>query len=216
MRHFVKFTGLKRPEAVRLVPDGGAAGFVVGAPQSPANLTLEQVSDLVAHLSTDAEAWAVTASPSAELVHSLFDEAGVDRVQVYGTIPPDLEFLEIHHVVPSLPIPLPGSGGAAPTVPPAEDYARLHLDAVGDPLRDHSGTRPEWEICARLVDEQPGRKLALAGGLTAENVGSALETVRPWGVDVWSGIERAPGDADPTRMQAFLEVVATYESEHPA
>jgi phosphoribosylanthranilate isomerase len=97
-------------------------------------------------------------------------------------------------------------------VPPAEDYARLHLDASGDPLPGGSTDRPDWEVCRRLVDAHPGRKLLLAGGITPENVVEALQTVRPWGVDVSSGVESAPGRKDAARIRALLEAVAAYDA----
>ncbi len=212
MKTFVKLTGVKDAEIVALVPDGGAAGFVVGAPASPRNVAPEAIPGLMDHLSKEAEAWAVVQDPSSELVHQLFDDIGVDRIQVYGTIPSDLEFLEIHHSVPSLPIGAPGSGAPDPPVPPAEDYARLHLDLVGSPLAAGSPDLPDWETCRRLVDAHPGRKLLLAGGLTPENVVEALQAVRPWGVDVSAGVESAPGQMDPARIRAFLAAVATFDA----
>jgi len=214
VRTFVKFCGLKDPAAVKEVPSGGAAGFVIGVPESPRNVSPEVVADLIAHVPTEAEAWAVVVDPSTELIHRLFDEVGVDRVQVYGTIPDGLEFLEVHHLVPSVAIAPTAAGAEDPKIPPAEDYPRIHLDAAGQPLPGGSGTRPDWEVCARIVDSHPGRKFVLAGGLTPENVADALGSVRPWGVDVSSGIESAPGVKDVTKMHAFLRAVEAFEAGH--
>jgi phosphoribosylanthranilate isomerase len=213
MRTFVKFCGLKNLEAVKEVPSGGAAGFVIEVPASPRNLSLAEAGRLMEAVPPEAEAWAVVVQPSAELIHRLFDELGVDRVQVYGPVPPDLEFLEIHHLVPSVPVP-PGPGAPEPTVPPAEDYPRIHLDAAGQPLPGGSGTRPDWETCARIIDRHPGRKFVLAGGLAPDNVADALATVRPWGVDVSSGIESSPGVKDLAKMRAFVAAVEEYESKN--
>ena len=214
MKTFVKFCGLARPEEVAEVPAGGAAGFVVEFPSSPRNIPLAQAAELIEALPPEAEAWAVVVQPSAELIHRLFDEVGVDRVQVYGDVPKGLEFLEVHHLVPSVPVPADAAGGPDPTVPPAEDYSRVHLDAAGQPLPGGSGVRPSWEVCARLVDAHPGRKMILAGGLTPENVGEALAIVRPWGVDVSSGIESSPGVKDRERMRAFRRAVEEFEHGH--
>lgn len=215
MRTFVKFSGLTTEEAVRSVPPGGAAGFVVAAPSSPKNLELDVVTPLIDSLTKDAEAWAVTASPPAELVHRLFDEVGVDRIQVYGEVPAGLEFLEIHHIVPSLAIPVAGTNGPEPTIPPAEDYSRLHLDCVGDALASGSSTRPDWEMAARIVEGQPGRKVILAGGLEPSTVAEALAAVRPWGLDVSAGLAGPAGQSEPERMRAFLAAVESYEKDHP-
>ena len=214
MRTFVKFCGLRESDAVKEVPAGGAAGFVVDVPASARNLSLERAAELIGGVPTEAEAWAVVVGPPAELIHRLFDEAGVDRIQVYGQVPTGLEFLEVHHLVPSMPIPPSIVGTELPKVPAAEDYPRVHLDAAGQPLPGGSGTRPDWEACARIVDAHPGRKFVLAGGLTAENVADALASVRPWGVDVSSGIESAPGVKDLARMRAFVRAVEAFESGH--
>jgi phosphoribosylanthranilate isomerase len=214
MRTFVKFCGLTQADTVAEVPAGGAAGFVVDVPQSPRNLTVDRAGELVALVPSEAEAWGVVVNPSAELLHQLFDEVGVDRIQVYGDVPPGLDFLELHHLVPSVPVAPSGAGAPDPTVPPAETYPRIHMDAAGGPVPGGSGIRPDWEVCARLVDANPGRKFILAGGLTAENVSDALAAVRPWGVDVSSGIERAPGEKDITKMRAFVAAVLQFESGH--
>jgi len=214
MRTFVKFCGLKDREAAREVPAGGAGGFVIGVPASPRNVSPERAAALISDVTTEAEVWAVVVDPSAELIHRLFDEVGVDRVQVYGQIPNGLEFLEVHHLVPSMPIPPTPTGGEDPKVPPAEHYPRVHLDAAGQALPGGSGVRPSWETCARIVDANPGRKFVLAGGLAPDNVADALASVRPWGVDVSSGVESAPGVKDVARMRAFVQAVEAFESGH--
>jgi phosphoribosylanthranilate isomerase len=208
----VKLSGLTDSASVRLVPNGGAAGFLVGVPGAARNLDPVRAAELVAEVPPGAEVWAVAREPTAELIHQLFDEVGVDRVQVFGAVPEGLEFLEMHHLVPSLPVPRAGTQGPEPKIPPAEDFSRLHLDATGDPASDGSAEMPDWEMCARIVDSQPGRKLTLAGGLTAANVAEALAAVRPWGVDVALGVESAPGQSDPAKVAAFLAAVAAYET----
>jgi phosphoribosylanthranilate isomerase len=214
MRTFVKFCGLTEPTAIALVPEGGAAGFVIDVPTSPRSLTLAQATELVGELPSGAEAWAVVVDPTSDQIHRIFDEVGVDRIQVHGAIPDGLDFLEVHHLVPSLPVPLAPDSGPVPELPPAESYPRVHLDAIGGPLPGGSGRRPSWEICATLVQKAPGRKLVLAGGLTPENVGEALAAVSPWGVDVSSGVESRPGVKDLDRMRAFLAAVEAWETPH--
>jgi phosphoribosylanthranilate isomerase len=211
MRTFVKFCGLRDPATVAEVPAGGAAGFVIDVPGSPRSIGPDVAARLVESMPIEAEAWAVVVAPTAELVRRLFEEVGVDRVQVYGAVPDGLEYLEVHHLVPSVPVPPSGTAGEVPELPVAESYPRVHLDAAGQPLPGGSGTRPDWSRCAEIVDRNPGRKFVLAGGLSAENVAEALATVRPWGVDVSSGIESAPGVKDVARMRAFASAVDRFE-----
>jgi phosphoribosylanthranilate isomerase len=64
-----------------------------------------------------------------------------------------------------------------------------------------SGKVFDW----RLAEGAPrGKRLLLAGGLHAENVGEAIRLVRPWGVDVATGVEESPGHKDPRKLRAFI------------
>jgi phosphoribosylanthranilate isomerase len=211
MRTFVKLCGLRDPAAVAEVPTGGAAGFVVGVPRSPRNLSVDAARVLLEALPSEVEGWAVTVDPTAEFVRQLFDEVGVDRIQVHGTVPEGLDFLERHHLVPSLPLPPAGAAGPIPPLPAVEEFPRLHLDTAGQDSSGGSGARSNWEVAAELVDRNPGRKFLLAGGLTPENVGDAIASVRPWGVDVSSGIETEPGVKDVAKMRAFVAAVGRHE-----
>jgi len=211
MRTFVKFTGITDALSLAAVPEGGAAGFVVEVPSNPRNLPIDTARALADQAPSGVEVWAVTRDPTAKLIHDLFDEMGVDRIHVYGQVPTGLEFLETHHIVPSLPIGATGSGDPAPKVPPPEEHPILHLDLAGDPLSAGSIGVPDWEVCRALVDAHPGRKLVLGGGLSVQNVGDALQAVRPWGVDVSAAVERAPGAMDPNAMRAFVAAVLKVE-----
>ena len=211
MRTFVKLSALSRKEWLELVPKGGAAGLVVEAPGVPGNVSLESAARLDEAVPTEAEVWAVTRAPTAELVHRLFDEVGVDRIQVHGDVPAGLEFLETHHIVPTIPI-APSEGPAIPKIPPPEAHPILELDAPGDPLTAGSSVRPDWEVCRALVDAHPGRKFVLSGGLDPADVEEALRTVRPWGIGVSAGIESAPGVKDPRRIAELLAAVERAES----
>ncbi|HEV2165585.1 MAG TPA: hypothetical protein VGS23_01195 [Thermoplasmata archaeon] len=212
MKTFVKFSGLTDRAWVEQVPQGGAAGFVVEVADSPNTLTVEAAARLAESVPGGTEVWAVTRDPTPELIHRLFDEVGVDRIQVFGQVPPGLEFLETHHIVPSVPIPPEGPADPLPKVPRPEDHPILHLDAPGNPAALGSPNRPNWEVCRALVDAHPGRKLVLCGGLEPGNVEMALLTVRPWGLDVSAGIESAPGVKDPKRMAGFVEAVLRAEA----
>jgi phosphoribosylanthranilate isomerase len=64
-----------------------------------------------------------------------------------------------------------------------------------------TGARADWDIAARIAREFP---ILLAGGLNVDNVTEAIRAVRPWGVDVSSGVERAPGLKDHDRVRRFI------------
>ncbi len=67
-----------------------------------------------------------------------------------------------------------------------------------------TGRTVDWAQAARIAQTRP---LVLAGGLTPDNVAEAVAQVRPWGVDVASGVEQAPGIKDPVKVRAFVQAV---------
>ena len=82
----------------------------------------------------------------------------------------------------------------------------LLVDAAVKGVYGGSGVTADWNGAADLAKKYP---LLLAGGLTPENVAEAVCQVRPWGVDVASGVESAPGEKDPSKMKAFVRAVQT-------
>jgi phosphoribosylanthranilate isomerase len=86
------------------------------------------------------------------------------------------------------------------------DY--LLLDTYRPGRYGGTGARFAWQRLAELPEDQRQR-LILAGGLKPENVVAAIRTVRPWAVDVASGVERAPGQKDPDKLRAFIQYAKT-------
>lgn len=95
--------------------------------------------------------------------------------------------------------------GFARSEPPA-----FLIDASVKGIYGGSGVTADWSGAAELAKKYP---LLLAGGLTPENVAEAVSRVKPWGVDVASGVESAPGQKDPSRMRAFVQAVRDGESQ---
>lgn len=84
----------------------------------------------------------------------------------------------------------------------------LLVDAAVKGLYGGSGVTADWDRAAELAKQHP---LLLAGGLTPENVADAVQQVKPWGVDVASGVESAPGEKDPEKMKRFVRAVKTID-----
>lgn len=80
----------------------------------------------------------------------------------------------------------------------------LLVDAAVKGVYGGSGVTADWSAAAELAKKYP---LLLAGGLTPENVADAVRQVKPWGVDVASGVESAPGEKDAGKMKAFVQAV---------
>jgi phosphoribosylanthranilate isomerase len=86
----------------------------------------------------------------------------------------------------------------------ADGVPAFLVDAAVKGVYGGSGVTTDWSGAAELAKKYP---LLLAGGLTADNVTDAVRQVKPWGVDVASGVESAPGEKDPVKMKAFVQAV---------
>lgn len=153
----------------------------------------------------------VFVNASAEEIRTILRQAGLHRAQLHGDEPPallaelgGLAFKAIRlrpdqeaeaQVAPYLP---QGEEALSPSASPS---AFVLLDASVPGLYGGSGQVADWRAAARLAARIP---LLLAGGLTPENVAEAIRIVRPWGVDVASGVESAPGVKDVEKMRTFI------------
>ncbi len=90
-----------------------------------------------------------------------------------------------------------------------EDAPALLVDASVKGSYGGTGMTADWKSAAELSKQIP---LLLAGGLTPENVADAVRQVRPWGVDVASGVESSPGVKDVAKMKAFVQAVKRLEN----
>jgi phosphoribosylanthranilate isomerase len=90
-----------------------------------------------------------------------------------------------------------------------ENAPALLIDASVTGAYGGTGATADWSKAAELAQRYP---LLLAGGLTPENVAEAVRQVRPWGVDVASGVETVPGRKDAAKMSAFVQAVKRQET----
>jgi phosphoribosylanthranilate isomerase len=100
---------------------------------------------------------------------------------------------------PRSPIPDPQS----PSPAPEPQSPSLLIDTYHPALRGGTGETGDWSMIARLAESVPG--IMLAGGLTAANVAQAVRQVRPFAVDVASGVEASPGRKNPGLVQQFIQ-----------
>lgn len=193
----IKICGITRHEDAdaAVVLGADALGFVLW-PASPRHTDLAAVAAIVRDLPPFITPVGVFVNPSAD-----------DLAQAAGA---GLRLAQVHGVVPSGRLALPVlravhlSAATAHGIEPAVDDATVLLDAH-DPVR-HGGTGQtvDWTR-ARAIAAR--RRVVLAGGLTPLNVGDAIASVRPYAVDVASGVEAEPGIKDPLKLRAFIDAV---------
>lgn len=200
MRVFVKICGLTTAEAVHAAIEAGAdaVGFVF-AP-SPRRLAPEEAADLGAQVPPGILRVAVMRHPLPEEWDEVAAIARPDWLQTEARdfaalkLPPGVGALPVYRDVPGM-----DTGALA-----REDRALFEAPASG------AGQVPDWERARSLA---PLTRLVLAGGLTPANVAEAIRRVRPWGVDVSSGVEESRGVKDPARIKAFVAAVRRAEQE---
>lgn len=196
----IKFCGLTRAEDVRLAVELGVdyVGLVF-APRSPRKLLLGQARMLRELVPEEIAVVAlVMDNPHAD-IEAMIENVRPDLLQFHGA---ETEADCARFGLPFLKAFAMGNededaAARAAEFPGAYGYL---LDGHGKGEQGGSGQRFDWKRLPRL-----DKPLLLAGGLTSENVATAIRTARPWGVDVSSGIESAPGIKHPDRMRLFLD-----------
>ena len=203
----VKICGITRPEHARAAAAAGAdaIGLMFYAP-SPRYVTRDRARAVCAALPPLVSIVGVFANPEPREVEAVVDGLPVDLLQFHGEEPPELCAGTGRPYVKAVRVRTRDDvANAAARYPEAR---ALLLDAHHDALRGGTGTCFDWS----LVPRDAGRPIILAGGLTPENVAGAIRLVRPFAVDVSGGVESAPGEKDPARMERFVKEVAGAEA----
>jgi phosphoribosylanthranilate isomerase len=194
----IKVCGLTSPTEARACVDAGVdmigLNFVPGSPRCLDVAKGRRIADAVRGA---VEIVGVTADLDAAALRVLQSSVGLDRLQLHGDEAPELlaELGAAAFKVVRV--------GAAEDVAAARRYhcSPLLVDARVPGALGGTGVRVDAALVAGLAAE---RAVLLAGGLTPENVAEAVRAVRPWGVDVASGVELRPGVKDVARVTAFV------------
>ncbi len=204
----VKICGLTRPEDVRAALGSGAdaLGFVVGSPASPRNLTLGQAKHLMRSMPAFAFKVAVTSSQDFQTVRKICSELSPHSLQLHRH---NQELVsQIRKTHPEVTLILAAGIKDRSSVLNAEEISK-HSDALLADSPDSkgmggTGRTHNWKLTASLRRKIAPRRLILAGGLTPSNVRAAIKIVRPYAVDVSSGVESKPGVKDHSKVRAFI------------
>ena len=192
----IKICGITREADVALAVRLGAnaVGFVLWA-KSPRHAELKRVKAMTASLPPFVTPVGVFVDPTADDI-ARAAQSGVRLAQIHGRVP----------VLPALPVLRAVHLGDNPDGLDADvgPLETILLDA-DDPVR-HGGTGRTVDF-ARAASVAARRRIILAGGLTPANVREAIGAVKPYAVDVASGVEAEPGVKDPVKLRAFIEAV---------
>jgi phosphoribosylanthranilate isomerase len=198
----VKVCGITRLEDARLAVELGAAaiGFVFWA-GSPRFIEPERACAITAELPSLVTPVGVFVNETGTRIGTVAALVGLGAVQLHGDETPAFARALPHRVIRAVGLRDAGDVVSIGVWPPA---VTLLVDAHDPDRRGGTGRTVDWTLAARIASARP---TILSGGLRAENVESAIEAVRPFAVDVASGVEAAPGIKDPARMRAFFRAV---------
>jgi phosphoribosylanthranilate isomerase len=195
----VKICGITRLEDALMAVDAGAdaLGFMFFE-GSPRQVSFESAGRIYAALPPFITKVGVFVNPSAALVEGAIAECGIDVAQFHGDESPEfcrsfpLKAIKAFRIRDERSLEL---------IPRYTGVAWL-LDSFSSGQLGGTGTQFNWELARRAVKWDG--KVILAGGLTPENVADAVRMVRPFAVDVSSGVEAAPGKKDSEKIRRFV------------
>jgi phosphoribosylanthranilate isomerase len=215
MNLLVKICGLKSPETLDVAIECGAdmVGFVF-FPPSPRHLGLEAARVLGGHVRKRALKVALSVDASDAELDAIIAALAPDLLQLHGAeTPARVSAVRERFALPVMKaLPIAERGDLSSIARYAASADRLIFDARAP----REATRPgglgrrfDWRLLEHVETDLP---FMLSGGLDADNVAEALRITRATGVDVSSGIERAPGEKDPDKIRAFIRAARAAET----
>ncbi len=203
MHVHVKICGFTEPIGLKAAIDAGVDSVGLVLDPSPRQLSLDQAVDLARFVPDHVSLVAVCGRPSVSELTSIVQHLNPSFIQLMAdSIPsPPLGFSVI-----------PAFEDGPDLLERVNAYcARSDEDrpvVLADGPRPGSGVLADW---GRVEQISASTRLMLAGGLNPENVGDAIARMKPFGVDVSSGVERERGHKDPERVRAFVAAVRAAE-----
>lgn len=211
----VKVCCIASPEEARLALSYGvtAVGMVDETPSGEGRIPVETIAEIVQAVPPTTGTFVLTATTDVDQLEALYRTTGANTVQLWDPLQPG-DYERLREKAPGIFIAQSVHVMEDEALAAAREIAR-HVDALvldsGDsepPFRwtNPAGQTHDWEL-SRHISEAIHLPILLAGGLTPDNVGQAIRAVRPYGVDVCSGV-RKDGRLDQRLLVAFLDAVS--------
>jgi len=211
----VKVCCIASPEEARLAVSFGvtAVGMVDETPSGEGRIPVETIAEIVQAVPRTTGTFVLTATTDVDRLEALYRKTGVHTIQLWDPLQPG-EYERLREKAPGIFIAQSVHVMDDAALDTAREISR-HVDALvldsGNPeppfrWQNPAGQTHDWEL-SRHISEAIYLPILLAGGLTQDNVGQAIRVVRPYGVDVCSGV-RKDGRLDQGLLVAFLEAVS--------
>ena len=218
VRTRIKICGITRTVDARAAVDAGADALgLVFWPGTPRVVGIDQARAIVATVPPYVTMVGLFVDPEPQAVRAVLDTVSIDVLQFHGSEPADLCRAFGRRYVKAISVK--DGVDLLESVSPYDDAAGLLFDAFSEgDLPGGTGRMFDWGRLKVDVRSRLPRPLILSGGLTAGNVGRAIQDVAPWGVDVSSGVEELDahgkprrGLKDPARIRAFVQGVRSAD-----
>lgn len=198
----VKVCGISRVEDALLAAELGACavGFVFW-PQSPRFIDPYRAREIVAALPPCVSPVGVFVNQPVDYVTGVAKLLNLAAVQLHGDEAVETYARSAHRVIKAVPVSGLFDAASVDAIPGG---VTVLLDAHDPVKRGGTGRAIDWSAASRVARS---RRTILSGGLNAQNVRSAVETVQPYAIDVSSGVEAAPGIKDAARLRDFFSVL---------
>jgi phosphoribosylanthranilate isomerase len=210
----VKIEGLRDAATAMKIAQIGADAIGLVFADSPRWVSPEQAREVVEALPVWVATVGVFVNADADTINRVVERTGISHVQLHGDEPPDLPARIAVPCIKAFRVrddswleAVRQWVAAAGGVGRASNLAAVLLDAYSPKAVGGTGARFNWDMVAdaRLAGALRGLDpMILAGGLDDGCVSRAIDAVRPWAVDVASGVEKAPGVKDLKKVEAFI------------
>jgi phosphoribosylanthranilate isomerase len=184
-----------------------AVGFVVGADDSPRNISLEKAEKLFMQVPPFVKSVLVTVTTTFDELAETFEKLNPDVIQLHGKEMPAAASVRLK--IPSARLIWAVDANSPDTLEAASQASEIFdavlLDSSVDGRYGGTGIVHDWKLSRRVRQVINPKPLILAGGLNPENVTEAVRVVEPYAVDVSSGVEVQPGIKDHKRMISFIK-----------
>jgi phosphoribosylanthranilate isomerase len=208
---WIKICGIRDYETAEAVAECGPQAIGLNFHEkSPRYVTPAMATEIVVRLPRSVEPVGVFVNHSAGEIHSICRRCDIGIVQLHGDEPPEtVAALPQFRVIRAFRVGVAGLGEIATYVDRCRRLGAIPwaclVDARVEGSYGGTGETAPWELIGREYDFTGWPPLILAGGLHAGNVAAAIRGVRPWGVDVASGVESAVACKDESLVRKFVE-----------
>jgi len=204
----VKICGNTRKEDVEQAIKSGAdaIGFIVGFPSTPRNIDLDKAYQLMKDIPPSIDRVAVTNEDDQYLLYKIDEKLPITAIQLIGEgsysqeireILPDTQLIKVVHAEPGSIIQFVSKF--------SKDYDTILIDSKTKDIPGGTGLTHDWSLSRKAVTTIHPTPVILAGGLTPQNVEEAVRIVKPYSVDVSSGVESTPGVKDHSKVETFIK-----------